>query len=243
MPSIKLTGVVVRCADYRDNDKMLSVFTRERGMVSAVARGCKRLNSELRAAAEPFVYGEFVFFVNKDKLSLNSCDMLDAFYPIREDNDRFTAGMYMLSLVDGGVVGDDPLEGLFELLVYALTYCAYSECEPKDIALCFGAKCLELLGYRPAISRCAICGSDVHDKKKLRFSPQSGGIICPNCFASDCFSVSVLSMEALRRMLNLESAEIVKVKLPENVRTELKRLICDYAQAVLDRPIKALSLL
>ena len=201
------------------------------------------MNSELRAASEPFVYGQFCLFQNRDKLSVESFDFLDAFYPIREENDRFTAGMYMLSIIDAGTVGDDPSEKLFELLIYGLTYCAYSESNPVDIALCFAAKCLETLGYRPAISRCSICGKALHNDKKLRFSSQSGGAVCATCFAPDAKNVSVLSLEALRRMLALANNEIVKVKLPESVRAELKSIIGDYAQTVLDRQIKAFSLL
>lgn len=243
MPSKALTGVVIRCSDYKDNDKMLSIYTREEGMVSAIARGCKRMNSELRAASEPFVYGQFCLFQNRDKLSVESFDFLDAFYPIREDNDRFTAGMYMLSIIDAGTVGDDPSEKLFELLIYALTYCAYSETAPVDIALCFAAKCLEMLGYRPAISRCSICAKDLHNDKKLRFSSQSGGALCADCFSSDAIDVSILALEALRRMLALTNCDIVKVKLPDNIRLELKSIMGNYAQTVLDRQIKAFSLL
>lgn len=243
MPLKTLTGVVIRCADYKDNDKMLSLFTREEGMVSAIARGCKKMNSELRATAEPFVYGQFGFYLNKDKLSIESCDLLDAFYPIREDHERFTAGMYMLSVIDAGTAGYDPSEKLFELLIYALTYCAYSESIPADLALCFAAKCLEALGYRPAISRCSICGKDLHTDKKLRFSSQSGGAVCADCFSSDAKNVSILALEALRRMLALANCDIVKVKLPESIRNELKGIIGEYAQTVLDRKIKALSLL
>lgn len=47
MPSIKLNGIVTRYADYKDNDRMLTLFTYEQGLVSCAARGCRRAKSPL----------------------------------------------------------------------------------------------------------------------------------------------------------------------------------------------------
>lgn len=62
MPSIKLNGIVTRYADYKDNDRMLTLFTYEQGLVSCAARGCRRAKSPLMGASELFVSGEFVLF-------------------------------------------------------------------------------------------------------------------------------------------------------------------------------------
>ena len=54
-----VTGIVTRYVNYRESDRILSIFTIEQGRVDAKARGCRRPTSPLLPAAQPFVYGEF----------------------------------------------------------------------------------------------------------------------------------------------------------------------------------------
>ena len=108
MALITVNGIVTRYANYRDNDRILTLFTRERGLISAAARGCRRPKSPLLPASELFVSGEFVLFFNREKYTLQSCDVQEAFYPLREDVERFAAGAYMLALANGGAVTEQP---------------------------------------------------------------------------------------------------------------------------------------
>ena len=68
MALITVNGIVTRYANYRDNDRILTLFTRERGLISAAARGCRRPKSPLLPASELFVSGEFVLFFNRENI-------------------------------------------------------------------------------------------------------------------------------------------------------------------------------
>ena len=187
-----------------------------------------------------------VLFLNREKYTVESCDVREPFYPLREDVERFSAGAYMLSLINEGTAAEQPNEALLSLLLYALSFTAYSECAPLDMALCFAARCLQTLGYSPAVTRCAACGCDLRAARELHFSAAAGGALCSACthgFGTDAVPISALSLEALRRMLMLSDAEMGKVRLPERVRNELKHAINGYAEHVLERRFKALSCL
>ena len=240
MALITVNGIVTRYANYRDNDRILTLFTRERGLISAAARGCRRPKSQLLPASELFVSGEFVLFLNREKYTVESCDVREPFYPLREDVERFSAGAYMLSLINEGTAAEQPNEALLSLLLYALSFTAYSECAPLDMALCFAARCLQTLGYSPAVTRCAACGCDLRAERELHFSAAAA---CAHGFGTDAVPISALSLEALRRMLMLSDAEMGKVRLPERVRNELKHAINGYAENVLERRFKAFSCL
>ena len=60
MASHKVLGVVTRAVNYRDHDRILTLVTRERGKLTATARGCRKPQSKLLTAASPFCYGEYV---------------------------------------------------------------------------------------------------------------------------------------------------------------------------------------
>lgn len=245
MALFTVNGIVTRYADYRESDRILTILTSQLGLVSAKARGCRRPKSALLPSAELFVYGEFVLFKNGDKYTVDSCAVEESFYPLREDSSRFGAGAYMLSIVNECATEGERADALLSLLLYALSYTAYAGCDPCDMAVCFAARALALMGYMPSLACCACCGADVRAQRRMIFSGEAGGALCALC--EDKFpggaEVSPLSLEALRRMLALSDEQMKKVALPPRVRAELKEAVNLYAERILERRLKAFECL
>lgn len=240
MSVLTVSGIVIRHADYKDNDRMLTILT-EQGCIGASARGCRRPNSPLLSASELFVYGEFVLFEKQGRHSVNACDVRESFYPLRQDMERFYAAAHMLEVANGLAEEGTSCAELMELLYYALTYTAYTESHPMDMALVFTAKSLAAMGYTPAITHCASCGMDIRGLPRMGFEPDAGGAVCGGCMPQGCMGISPLSLEALRRMLLLSPQDMRRVALPPDVRQELSRAIPAYAEHVLERKLRSLD--
>lgn len=160
MPVICATGIVTRYVNYRENDRILSIFTIDHGRIDAKARGCRRPASPLLPAAQPFVYGEFELFAGRDKYTVNQCAVEESFFPIREDIDRFAVGSAMLQLAHEAVQEREPNRPLFSLLYHALSFLAYAEpLDPVDLFLCYLLRYLNTIGYCPAVTSCAAAGA------------------------------------------------------------------------------------
>jgi len=241
MASLTLNGIVLRYANYRDNDRILTILTREQGTVSAAARGCRKPGSQLLACAEIFTYGEFVIFEGRGRCSVDSCDVRERFYSLREDVERLAAGAYMLALTEACTPKGQQNAEIFDLLYYALSYVAYGKQNPADVALCFLVRCLKILGYTPRLTSCACCDEDLRSLPRLGFDPCSGGAVCGACMGAESIPVSPISMEAVRRMLLLTNQDMEKVILPQRVRAELKTAINAYAEHVLERKFRAVD--
>lgn len=240
MSIVCVTGIVMRCVDYRDHDRILSIFSREHGRIDAKARGCRRPKSPLLAAAQPFVYGEFELFLNKEKYTLNQCDVRETFFPLRTDLNRFGAGSCMLTLALDAVQVQEPNDALFVLLYHSLSFLAYSDADPMDLMLCFLVRYFHILGYGPCITSCAICQKDLRNYSQLKFLPMAGGAVCIKC-GKDAKDISPLSLEAMRRMLLLENQDMHKVKLPESVRKELFMHLKSYCFFVREHIFRAIQ--
>lgn len=243
MAFLTVTGIVTRYVNYRDNDRILTLFTRELGRIDAKARGCRKQQSPLLACAQPFVFGEYQLFSSKDRYVIDQCDIRETFYPLREDIEKFTAANVMLSLSNLGVQERQPNLELFSLLYHCLSFLSYAECEPVDLALCFGVRYFETIGFRPAITACALCETDLRTHRELRFHAQAGGALCLDCARRENIGeeVSRLTLEAMRRMLLLEDAELDRVRLPQAVRREVMEILESYCAAILERKNKPLS--
>ena len=82
----KCRAIVLRAVDYKDNDKILTLFSLEYGIISSAIRGVKKPKAKLKFAAQPFCFCEYVFNVKGDKRSVISADIIESFYPTLDAN-------------------------------------------------------------------------------------------------------------------------------------------------------------
>ena len=237
MPNDILNGIVLRVTDYRESDRILNVLTKERGLVAVTARGARKPNSKHAAFASQFVYGEMEVNERMGKLQLSSSAVLESFYSIRESYEQLLSATRIVSAAEHVSEKGDPNDALFLLLYHALTVISYGDNDPKDIELCFLAKLLKLEGLAPALTYCVKCGRDLRQCKSVRFSNSLGGSVCERC-GSAFMEASTLSLEALRRMMLIDVAEMRRVKLPAPVRSELEPLLYNYAEFAFEFPLK-----
>lgn len=240
MSVICVSGIVTRYTNYRENDRILSIFTIDRGRIDAKARGCRRPKSPLLPIAQPFVYGEFELFSSKDKYTVNQATATESFFPIRQDILRYAAASSMLQLVHEAAQEGEPNQPLFSLLYHALSFLAYGEVDPDDLMLCFLAKYLQVIGYCSSITVCGQCGRDIRADAHVYFSPHAGGAVCAACRIG-AQEVSKTSLEAMRRMLLLEDDQMQRVKLTEKLRSELLHMLPSQVEHSLDYGVRAMS--
>ena len=211
MPQIITNAVVLRRADYRENDRMLTLFSPTLGRIDALSRGCRRQKSPLMAASEVFCAGEYVLYTAGDRMTVVSCTVQDTFYPIRSDFERLAHGMYCLELCSAAVQPDEENERLFLLLLRSLAHLAYSEnVEPRRVTAVFLMGLTSLIGFRPHVGRCARCGMPIvpipapgqaEDAPIAYFSPEHGGVLCMGCGAGEQCRLTAGELNSLQAIM------------------------------------------
>ena len=122
----KCDAVVLRFADYKEADRMLTLFSRQDGKLSAAIKGVKKQKSKLRNGAELFALGEYTFNDKSGRLTVTGYDLLDTFYPLREDIVRLWCATLTVNAVET-VATVQPEPELFDVLVFTLTQLAYND--------------------------------------------------------------------------------------------------------------------
>lgn len=240
MGLVLANGIITRYTNYKENDRIVSIFTVEYGRIDAKARGCRKAQSPLLPAVQPFVYGEYELFRSQDKWTVNRASVSEAFYPIREDITKFAIASSMLQLAHEAANTEQPNEALFSLLYHSLSYLSYGTIDPDDLILVYLLRFMNTIGFRPSIISCASCGRDIRGDASLFYSARKGGAVCAACASGDT-PVSKTVLEVMRRILILDDAELQRVVLNDPLRRALRKMLIPQVTLMLEYGSRALS--
>ena len=97
---IEVTGIILKQSPVGEYDRHISLLTKERGKISAFARGARKPGSRLAAAAAPFSFGSFKLYEGKSSYTLVEADIQNYFEELRTDYVGACYGMYFVEVTD-----------------------------------------------------------------------------------------------------------------------------------------------
>ena len=202
---IKTKGLVVKIADYGDNDRLITVLTEDAGKMTVTVRGGKSLKCPHLSSIEVFSYSYFTFKKGKKYYYLYDSELIEEFYGLRESMEAITLGSYFCEIANEVMP-----EGLLENDIMKLTLNAQYALTVKyrDWAIMKGAyefKAAVISGFMPDLDACCGCGK-AHDVDF--FDIANGRLICADCLRKikaseegqyiNLVAVSPAVLEALR---------------------------------------------
>ncbi|MCD8372778.1 MAG: DNA repair protein RecO, partial [Clostridia bacterium] len=176
---IKVNALMIRAADYGENDKILTLFSAERGKISAGIKGVKKAGAKLKFAAQPFCFAEYILSQKGGRYTVINASESESFYDLRCDINKFYAASALCEAVNALTFEEDAAVELFSLCVKTLSDMCTGD---EGLALVsFLIKSLALSGYGFSLSGCGVCGADLSGRDKLRFDFNSGMFTCWDC--------------------------------------------------------------
>jgi DNA repair protein RecO (recombination protein O) len=181
--SLKTEGIVLRSLRYGEADRILHLYTPDRGRVSAIAKGVRRAKSRFGGRLEPFFRLNLVLYEGRSELlTVTGAETVAAHPRLREDAAALDGAARACEAVARVFDDGDPHRGVYYLLANEL---ALLDGEParagRANALAFRLKLLLAAGFAPHLATCASCGVADH---LMGFSGAAGGVVCAACEAS-----------------------------------------------------------
>ena len=116
----KTQGLVLKLIDYKDADKLASIFTFDHGIITAKFVGVRREKAKLKAMAQPFTFADFNFTTRAGNKVVSGANMIDNFYHLMMDYNKTICGYIVLDIIKSLLPENKPEQDLFVLSVSSL---------------------------------------------------------------------------------------------------------------------------
>lgn len=203
-------GIVIKNIKFSDNDRILTVFTKERGKISVMAKNAASKRSKVIAQTSTFSYSYFVLYPGKNFYTLKTAEYIKSFPGLQTDLERLSFASYVCELID--IFYEDKMEEAvtFNLLLY--TFDLLQKCSIEKISyisLMFMLKLLGISGIIPDFKCCNICGDTRSNEYYLDF--ESGILSCKKC-TNKYFSSNKLTLNQINLINKLTYVNLKDIK-------------------------------
>ncbi|MGO0123049.1 DNA repair protein RecO [Desulfothermobacter acidiphilus] len=202
-----IEGVVLRMYPLREADRLLTIFSLQRGKLTATAFGGARPCSRKRVSTLPFCRARFWLQRRGEYYRVDQAESLEFFPALHQPYLLGYAG-YLAELVEGFSPLEEPNPALYRLLVSSLRCLRLC---PELVAQSLALKLLRLAGVAPAFNRCSSCQRPLDPNwDRLYFTPP-GGLLCSSCYTVPEAPPRALSRGSARLLRALGELPLQKV--------------------------------
>ncbi len=186
MPTYALTAINVGSFALGESDKILTLFSAERGLTRAVAKGARKPGAKIAGRAELLCVNNLMLATGRSLDIITQAEGIESFSKLRGSLNKLSYGLYYAELTSQFGQGLTEESGLyFERLCQALRVQAESDSDGALACLEFELSVLDLIGYRPELDVCVGCRRMLVDHDLSVFDHDAGGVLCQNCFRRD----------------------------------------------------------
>lgn len=232
-------AIVLSHIEYGEADRILKLFTLEKGKMSAIAKGVRKIRSRKAGHLEPFTHVNLFLAKGRNLDIITQAETIDAFLGLRSDLEHVAFAAYVMELLDRFTYEEGQNVGIFRLLARTLSRLEKVS-NPETVVHFFEVRFLDLLGFRPQLFECVDCGSEIREEDQF-FSPLVGGVLCPNCglARTEAWPVDMDLLRYLRHFQRSNWEKIEGVVIPEVIEARLGDLITRYFTYLLERQLNS----
>lgn len=236
MPLYRDEGVVLRTHKLGEADRILTLLTRHRGLVRAVAKGVRRTSSKFGGRLEPFSVVDVQCYEGRNLDTVTQAESI-ALYgaELSADFERYSAANIMAETAERLASGEASGHQ-YHLLVGALRSLTRNLAPWELVRDAYTLRAFGLAGWTPGLNECVVCGSPGPHSQVLI---SLGGIVCQNCSTPGAITISAQAISLLISLLrgNWDDA----VQYSESARREAAGFTAAFAQWHLERGLKSVN--
>ena len=235
----RLQAIIMRRRDLGEADRLLTVFTRDRGKVNLLAKGVRRAASRKAGHIEPFTYTDLLVAKGASLDLVTQADTIASHRHVREDLWLSSLAYYVVELADAFTQDEDPNSLLFELLLETLERLDAGHAVNLAVRY-YELHMLDLSGYQPQLFHCIQCDQPLQQEVNF-LSFERGGFLCPK-HGSNLPGTVALPLDVLKVLRYVQSRnweQVAVLQLRPEVMGQIEALLARYIVFHLERSLRA----
>ena len=239
---ISTTGLILKQQNIGEQDKLVTVLTKDAGVVRAFVRGAKNIKNPKSAATDLLCYSKLSLYFGKEKYIIDEASVEEMFFPLRKDVVKVTLAQYFCELAIHICPCDQEAQKQLSLILNALHLLSNSDRNPELIKTCTELRLACLAGYMPDLVMCKDCGD--YENESMYFSLSDGSLKCSQCFSKkpspNALEIDSGVLYALRHICFCEDKKLFAFILSDSGLEKLSYITETYVSRVLEKDFSTL---
>ena len=244
MPVYSAEAIVLRKVDYGEADRILTLLTRERGKVPAIAKSVRKARSRMAGQLDVFAHGQVMLAEGRRMDVVTQFSRLTETSRLGSDLRRAAVASVVVEVADKILEEHHEAPEMFALVVNAIRHLSDLEV-PEVMELAdYLIRVLAELGYTPEVGVCARCGGPLGEEG-LSFSALAGGVVCRECGHHDPAgrAIAVRTVKILRVLVSGDRDLFFRLRLDEEDTLAVESVLEAQLEHHLDRQLKSIDFL
>ncbi len=226
MLHITTDGLVIKEMTIRDNDRMITIITRDIGVINAFVRGVKSIKSKRSAATSLLSFSNFNLEYKGDTYTVTEASINKIFFGAGSDIVTLTIAQYFCELCNIFKPYENESEEFLRLILNSLHFLTENKRSPELIKAITELRVAVIAGYAPNIIACDVCGK--FEDTVMFFKLDDGTLYCSDCKPNDCISITLTVLQAMRHIIYSKFESLYSFEIPETAAKELSILAEKY---------------
>ncbi len=231
-------GLVIKATDTGESDRVVTVLTKDFGIVRAFANGAKRMKSRSQSATQLLSYSRFSIYKSKESYIIDEAQCIEVFFKLREDIERLSLAQYFCELAGELTPEMDYTEDYLKLMLNSLHYLANGNRPQLLLKALTELRMLCLAGYMPDLTACSICGK--FEDSLMFFDEENSQIFCSDC-SKQGMPVGMGILTAMRHICYADNVKLYAFTLPDESLKILSRVTENYLAVQVQRNFNTLD--
>lgn len=231
-------GLIIREKSTGEQNRIVTVLTREYGLIRAYVYGAKKIGSRTGAATQLFAFSDLGIAERRGSYIIEAAKPKEVFFNLRNDVKKIALAQYFAELCETLVPEKENTEEYLKLILNSFMLLMNEKRDEKLIKSVFELSILSLGGYMPNIIACDECGK--YEDEYMFFDTTNGNIFCESC-GKFGMKVPVSVISAVRYIVLSDRQKIFNFNLNEPSLSVLSELTEKYTSATLQRKFRTLD--
>lgn len=237
----KVNAVVIKTIEFKENDKLVWLYTDRFGKIAAIAKGARKSRSKFLSLTLPLCYGEYILFKGKTLFNIQEGKIINSFQGLLDNLDKLTYSSYICELIDicteeGEVNGE-----LFKTFLTCIYLLNTNAIDYEILIRSFELKLLRATGYGLNLENCVSCRKKISVSNYISLSHYGG--VCEKCLKEHGIYISRPAYNAIRFLINTPMDKIYKLNVSKEIKKDIGRVTTFIISSNYSKKPKSLEML